>query len=395
MRHRQRPGRTTAGCRRAISSFVVSSTSVLRPCPSMPSATFSSRPSDAPGTPPGVAAHVLVGVFRDHELPAVARDHHPPAAGPHLAPVGREQDVEHVVGFVEEALGIAHVLRVAPAAPLTDERADGGGLAGAGLAVPEEQLPAAGGRFELHQLVEPGAHVARVVRADLGPARRVERARRLVRAVVAPAPERDLHRIAQVGLGAAVADDGPRLLDQLPGRTGDGDARTAGVGLHEQRRLAPARRRAHRPAGLDPPVDLGAVGKDLERGDLGVDAELHHPRLVAPHERREREHRHHLRLASGAVDHESLVERPLHQGLGEYGVGLLDVVHWLPFPAAWEVRCRGRPNHRLSGAARATRAGSATRCRTPRAPRPASTRAGSRPTGARRVRGAARRTGCR
>ena len=148
-----------------------------------------------------------------------------------------------------------------------------------------------------------------------------------MRAVVAPSPERDLHRVAEVGLGAALAHDGAGFLDELPRRPGDGDARAAGVGLHEQRGLAPARGRAHRPAGLDPPVDLRAVGKDVERGDLGVDAELHHPRLVAAHERREREHRHDLGLARGAVDQEALVERPLREGLGEHCLGDVDVVH--------------------------------------------------------------------
>src|SRR5439155_9409591 len=120
----------------------------------------------------------------------------------------------------------------------------------------QQELAATARRLDLHQLVETRLDVARVIRADLRPARRVEGARGLVGAVVTPSPERDLHRVAQVGLWAALADDGARRFDELACRAGDRDPRTAGVRFHEEGDVVPPRGRGDRPARLHPAVDL-------------------------------------------------------------------------------------------------------------------------------------------
>jgi hypothetical protein len=111
---RQRPGRTIAGCRRAISSLVVSRTSTFMPWPRMPSARLSSRPSAAPASLRALARRYssLSSAMTSRQMASGW-----PARSSRRAH-GRirrgRQDLGHVRRLPEELLRVGDVLGLAP-----------------------------------------------------------------------------------------------------------------------------------------------------------------------------------------------------------------------------------------------------------------------------------------
>ena len=163
---RQRPGLVTAGWSWPTGSFVVSSNARLRPWPIMPSVRLNRRRQRLARDRPGVGPQQLVDVLHDHQAPQRGALH----------PAPLQQHVEEVLGLAEELLGVDDEQRLAPVAPGPGQGADGGGLAGAGRPVPQQQAALPGGALPQHQLAQRAGHVTCVVGHDVVPGRRLDRA---------------------------------------------------------------------------------------------------------------------------------------------------------------------------------------------------------------------------
>ena len=167
IRARQRPGRTTAGCSRSRSSLVVTPTRTLRPWPSRPSVRLSSRDSAWP-------AVCLASPRISSSQSSRSSSRQRPFAG---AVVLADRDVHQIADVVEQPLRVEHAVHLAPVAPGAGQRAQRGGLAGAGRAVQQQQPARDVLRGHLHQPVHRVGHRRGVVGADLLPGARPRSAR--------------------------------------------------------------------------------------------------------------------------------------------------------------------------------------------------------------------------
>jgi hypothetical protein len=179
---------------------------------------------------PGLA---LVAVLLRREVDVAAGHHHPVhhARIRHLRITGLREDAHEVVGVLaEERVRVDDVLELAPIAPLPGERAERERLAGARLAVPEDQLAAVRGREVAHEPVELGAGRGRVVRLQIRPLRNGHLAERRDRTLrpVGPELDVDLVRRARVGRREELLKLGHRSGDAVGIVASDLDVDPAG-----------------------------------------------------------------------------------------------------------------------------------------------------------------------
>jgi hypothetical protein len=112
------------------------------------------------------------------------------------------EDLHQVIGVLaEERVRVDDVLELTPVAPLPSQCAECERLAGAGLAVPEDQLAAVRRTKVTHQAVEPRSRRRRVVRLDFGPFRHGHFAVRRDRPVTAVRPKLDVDLVRRTRVG--------------------------------------------------------------------------------------------------------------------------------------------------------------------------------------------------